>query len=192
MAVGRLDDLPPSGLDSAEGMPPWRAREHLAGRALLRGLLRRHTGRGDDAIAVEPSGRPHLPDRPEVGISVSHSSGLVAAAIGLGCPVGVDVERPAPVDRAVLRRCCAPDAVAVLDRLPADRRAREFTRIWTVQEACVKALGLGLAGRPWTVPVAPGQHRGRWRGLRWVSWPDRWAAPVSCAFGPPAEEGMRR
>lgn len=184
-----LARLQASTLDGVDDMPSWRAREHLAGRALLRHLLRLRTGDGDDAIDNEPTGRPYLPSRPRIGISVSHSGRLVAAALGMDCRVGVDVEEPVPADRALVERCCRPSAVAVLNGLPAEARMREFTRIWTVQEACVKALGQGLSGRPWTVSVAPGSLHGRWRGLRWVSWLNRWAAPVSCAFGPLGADG---
>ncbi|MGW4210847.1 4'-phosphopantetheinyl transferase family protein [Lentzea sp. NPDC004789] len=143
-----------------------------------RGLLRRLLG-VDVVIAAEPGGRPYLPERPHVGISLSHSGELVAAAVGYGRAVGVDVEETVEFDPAMARRCGAPELVS----LPADRRARELTRIWTVQEACVKALGLGLRGRPWTVPV----ERGGWRGLRWISGQGRGFA-VSCAFGPVESE----
>ena len=142
--------------------------------AAARALLRRILG-ADREIAAEPGGRPYLPECPRTGISLSHSGGLVAAAVGHGRVVGVDVEETVEFDPAVARRCGAPDLVS----LPGDRRAQELTRIWTVQEACVKALGLGLRGRPWTVPV----ERGTWRGLRWISGQcDDFS--VSCAFGP--------
>ena len=55
--------------------------------------------------------------------------------------------------------------------------------IWTVQEACVKAAGSGLAGRPWRIPVEVAQLHGRWRGYRWVSLAG-FGVPVGLARGP--------
>jgi 4'-phosphopantetheinyl transferase len=54
--------------------------------------------------------------------------------------------------------------------------------VWSVQEACVKATGSGLSGRPWSIDVPPGRGRGRWRAYRWVSFRGQSAVPLSCAF----------
>jgi 4'-phosphopantetheinyl transferase len=182
VAVRPLRSVRPNAVDEADpAMPAWRVREHLAGRALLRSLLHRHTGVGDDPIQIEPTGAPWLPHRRHVGISIAHSGWLVAAAVALGCRVGIDVQIPEPVDQALVRRCCLPRDTAVLTALSPAARDRELSRIWTVQEACVKATGQGLTGQPWTVPVPYRRLRGQWHGVRWVSWPTRWPAPVACA-----------
>ncbi|MEU0884350.1 4'-phosphopantetheinyl transferase superfamily protein [Lentzea sp. NPDC005914] len=146
-------------------------------RAAARALLRDLVG-ADCVIASERSGRPYLPQWPRIGVSLSYSDTLVAVAVGPGRVVGVDVEETVEFDPGMARRCGAPELVT----MPPDRRARELTRIWTVQEACVKAAGLGLRGSPWTVPVGRALH-GSWRGLRWISRPGR-EFTVSCAFGP--------
>ncbi|NBH07026.1 4'-phosphopantetheinyl transferase superfamily protein, partial [Amycolatopsis sp. SID8362] len=69
--------------------------------------------------------------------------------------------------------------------LPRARRAREFAWVWTVQEACVKAAGTGLGGRPWSIDVRPGALSGRWGGFTWLSLRTRSPVPLSCAFHPP-------
>jgi 4'-phosphopantetheinyl transferase len=76
--------------------------------------------------------------------------------------------------------------------MPAPQRDLEFAWIWTAQEACVKATGQGLAGRPWTVPVEVGQRAGTWHGVRWLSLRDRFGTPVSCAYQPCGGEGKAR
>ncbi|PZG02565.1 4-phosphopantetheinyl transferase [Micromonospora deserti] len=158
--------------------------ERLAARALLRMLLVEELGpaAGDTPLAAYPTGQPYLPDWPRIGVSLSHDAGTVAAALGLGVPVGVDVQTPVPAPPALLRRCCAPPVQAALDRLPAAVRDREFAWIWSVQEACVKATGAGLAGAPWTVPVPYRRRAGRWRDLRWRSLRGRSRVPVSVAW----------
>jgi 4'-phosphopantetheinyl transferase len=147
--------------------PAWRRREHHAGRLLLDALLRDVVpGAPRGAIELGPNGKPVLRDAPEVGVTISHSYPMVAAAVGVGWDVGVDTE--------------------VADRLWA----------WTVREACVKATGAGLSGRPWRIPVADGDA-GVWRDVSWRSL--RQAAPVplsvawrarpSEAAPPPRTEG---
>lgn len=152
--------------------------ESQAARALLRSLL------GDDArpLAAEASGRPYLPGRPDLAVSLSHTDGFVAAAVGRGVAVGVDVQAPVPISDAVLRRCCSPEVRDELSALPSEARDLEFAWIWSAQECCVKATGEGLAGRPWTIPVRRGQRRGTWRAHTWHSLRDASAVPLSVAF----------
>jgi len=165
---------------AAEGLPSWRTREFLAARTLLRDLLGELA---DTTIAKEPGGRPFLPEHPWIGVSLSHSGDWVAAAVGEHLRVGVDVEVPAgPVGPGLLRRCCREQDTAVFEAMPDDVRTTEFTWMWTAQEACVKAAGQGLAGRPWTVPVAVGQTSGTWGPVRWTALRGQAPVPVSCAW----------
>ena len=168
----------------ARDIPSWQVPEHLAARTLLRGLLAEYLG-ADAAtipIARQPGGRPYLPDRPHLGISLSHAGGQVAAAVGVGSGIGIDVQPPVPAPPALLRRCCTPPARAELAAMAENERRLEFAWIWTVQEACVKATGAGLSGRPWTIPVRPGQREGEWRGVRWRSLRATSTVPLSLAY----------
>ncbi|QIJ60677.1 4'-phosphopantetheinyl transferase superfamily protein [Streptomyces sp. JB150] len=189
---GAVRRLRPEEYRAAAGMAGWRAREHLAGRALLRLLLAEVAGEEDACAPVvpEPAGRPRLPGSPDTGVSVSHSGPYAAAAVAAGLDVGVDVQVPREPSAALLRRCCAPGTAARLASLPPERAALAFARIWTVQEACVKARGTGLAGAPWRVRAGPGGRAGTWGALRWrrPPWSGPGAGPVAlaCAFGPPA------
>jgi len=180
----------PAAGDEAAGLPPWWASEHRAVRVLLRQLLTEVAGpeAGATPIAALPGGRPFLPERPDLTVSLSHSGRWMAAAVGVGPEVGVDVQVPQPASAALLRRCCRPAALAALAGMPQRRRDLEFAWIWTAQEACVKATGAGLAGLPWTIPVEVGQCAGTWQGVRWVSLRDRFSIPLSCAYRPPAGE----
>lgn len=180
----------PSDRQTADRLPGWRRAEHLAARALLRRLLAELVSR-DAAVAplaANPHGRPYLVDRPDLAVSLSHTDGWVAAALSTGSrPVGVDAQAPRPASEALLRRCCTALDRAGLAQLPPASRDLELAWIWSVQESCVKALGTGLAGRPWTIPVAPGQRTGRWRRLRWTALRARYPIPVSCTYQEPEE-----
>jgi 4'-phosphopantetheinyl transferase len=135
---------------------PARAR-FVAGRAALRKRLASYAGLspGQVAIVEGANGKPEARVPSGVEFSVSHSGGLVLLAFGAGTPVGVDVEAIRP--RADL------DALAARFLAPAERDAIRaaadpllaFLEIWTVKEACLKALGIGLAGLQ-AVAVAPG------------------------------------
>ncbi|MEV3970171.1 4'-phosphopantetheinyl transferase superfamily protein [Streptomyces sp. NPDC050698] len=166
-----------------DGLPPARAVERLAGRAALRELLRLARPELADApVMTDPRGKPWLAGHPETGVSVSHDGGTVAAALALRGPVGVDVQHaPRSAAPGMVRRCLGRHAPS-LDRLRPEQRARELAWVWSAQEACVKAAGSGLSGRPWTIDVPAGRTRGRWREYRWVSFRGQSDTPLSCAF----------
>ncbi|MFM9368746.1 4'-phosphopantetheinyl transferase family protein [Streptomyces sp. Da 82-17] len=173
----------PLDRESADGLPPWRAAEFLASRALLRALLATTLPALADApVTADADGRPVLDGHPDTGISISHDGEAVAVAVAPHRTVGVDVQLPQ--DRApesLLRRCLGGHADAVL-HLPERQRAAELAWVWTAQEACVKAAGTGLAGRPWQIDVPPHQLLGRWGEFTWVSLRGRSRTPLSCAF----------
>lgn len=165
-------------------LPRWRTAEFLAGRSLLRNLLRRTTGRAGAPIEPDPRGRPVLAGVPGIGVSISHDERFVAACVGRDAAVGVDVQTPPQqVEDRLLRRVLHTQADRLADAPPA-HRARELAWVWTVQEAVVKARGLGLAALPWTIDVPLGMGRGQWEQYRWVSLRRHSQIPLSCAFTP--------
>ncbi|MGI5171498.1 4'-phosphopantetheinyl transferase family protein [Spirillospora sp. CA-253888] len=146
--------------------PSWREREHRAGRRLLAGLLDAVLPHPvDRTIETAANGKPVLRDAPHIGVSISHSHPLVAVAVGIGWDVGVDVQLP-------------PAPTPGGSAWPPER-----LWAWTVREACVKATGAGLSGRPWRIPVN-GVHSGTWQDLRWRSLRAVAPAPLSVAWRP--------
>jgi 4'-phosphopantetheinyl transferase len=96
--------------------------------------------------------------------------------------VGLDVQHAPPELTDALVRRCARERAGQLAGLPARRRSWEFAWMWTVQEACVKAAGTGLSGRPWAVDVPLPAARGTWQGYRWISLRRHASVPLSCAY----------
>jgi 4'-phosphopantetheinyl transferase len=154
---------------ASEHLIAGRRQEFREGRALLRWALCRHLGLPPESVVVrtEPGGRPVVADRSRTHVTVSHSATVRAVAVVDDAEVGIDVESTIRPEPAFLRRCCSREDREALAVGLLEDRARALTVIWTVQEACVKATGEGLRGRPGRVRVPPGRHRGRWRDLLW-------------------------
>ncbi len=86
-------------------------------------------------------------DRCPVSFNLSHTRGCVACAVAAGVPVGVDVER---IDQATstleaAARYFSPCEVAHLGSLPDSIGPTRFVELWTLKEAYLKAIGMGLA-----------------------------------------------
>lgn len=135
-----------------ESSPDGARSLHDAARTLLRRSLSRYA-------AVEPERwrfETRASGKPEIGaefgtdlqFSLSHTRGCVACAVGCATRVGVDVER---VDRDVRfedipAQFFAPREQAWISRAPPAERRIRFLRVWTLKEALLKALGVGLGG----------------------------------------------
>jgi phosphopantetheinyl transferase len=146
IGIAEIGDLAPAQL---ELLPPAeryrdfasarRRREFLSGRLLLRLMLQR---RGDQAGAVAQitttaGGKPVLAGGPAIGIA--HSGGMVAACVGDGGALGIDLEQP-KVPRAaaqIAERFFSREEADWLKTQPADR----FLMLWVLKEAYAKARG---------------------------------------------------
>ncbi|MEW1762006.1 4'-phosphopantetheinyl transferase superfamily protein [Streptomyces cyaneofuscatus] len=168
---------------TAGALPAWRTEEFLASRALLRHLLRTALPElAGAAVRSDEYGRPVLDGHPGTGISISHDGEALAVAVAPHRQVGVDVQIPPDTVSDGLLRRCLREHTAEVAALPESGRANELTWVWTVQEACVKAEGTGLSGRPWAIDIEPAAARGRWGDYRWISLRTLSRTPLSCAF----------
>lgn len=145
-------------LDDHERMQHGRFRtqasrtQYVIGHALLRTTLTHYTGipERDWRFERSPFGRPSIRAPHQwrhVQFNLSHTAGLAACAIGIGCQIGVDVEdiaRPIDLDGLPSHVLAAPE-VASLDGVTDDVRRLLFFRYWTLKEAYLKATGVGLS-----------------------------------------------
>jgi 4'-phosphopantetheinyl transferase len=127
-------------------------REFIAAHALLRGMLAFHLGRPAAAWQFAPSefGKPRLAKKfrmPEIDFNLSHTRGLVAAALVSGGSIGIDAEQidRAKADLEVAQTYFAPSEIEILRDTPQSERATCFFRLWTLKEACLKAAGAGFS-----------------------------------------------
>ena len=123
----------------------------VVGRALLRRTiaeLRPELAERPIDLVVEPSGQPHVAGHPELGISLSHTIGLAAAAVCADGAVGIDVERRTRSDLPPPDMWMTPGEQQRLAAVePADVRVWLLC-LWVAKEATMKACDAwGLVSR---------------------------------------------
>jgi 4'-phosphopantetheinyl transferase len=122
----------------------------IAGRAQVRIALARHARALPSALAfiVNPHGKPELSGPVRGGwlnFNVSHTRELAVCAITWNRAIGVDVEAIGDPPLAIADRYFTAPEIAALRALTPDRQRLAFYEIWTLKEAFVKALGVGLS-----------------------------------------------
>ncbi|MBF4621309.1 4'-phosphopantetheinyl transferase superfamily protein [Clavibacter sp. VKM Ac-2542] len=130
-----------------DAMRSERARTRFtASRALAAELLERHGFPGPPRITADRLGRPLLPERCGLSVSISHTETWIAVAVSSSPSCGVDVQSPVDPARfppVILESFLPPGWVGHLDRdLDPTRR---FTRMWASVEAGLKWHGTGFA-----------------------------------------------
>ena len=91
-------------------------------------------------------GRPEVVGHPDIGASLAHSRGLVAAAAG-PAPVGIDIEAYPPAEGLVagdLSAALTAAEIRAIDSAPD--RPRAMLLAWVRKEACLKAGLVDLDG----------------------------------------------
>jgi 4'-phosphopantetheinyl transferase len=168
-------------------------RTFVAAHALLRRLISSLLPAAPEAwsFALGSHGKPRIAGpvaSTDLEVNLSHTEGLVVAAAARGLVLGVDVERHTrTVDLALAGRYFASAEVRAFEMLPAEARRERFFRLWTLKEAYIKAVGLGL-----TLPLdsfaftldpigitIDGQPRGTdadWRFWQWQPTGEHWLA----------------
>jgi 4'-phosphopantetheinyl transferase len=123
--------------------------EYAAAHALLRTMLSTFGDRPPDAwrFAAGPHGKPALAGADaRLSFNLSHARGLVACAVTTGADVGIDVEAVTrAIDwRAIASRYFSPEEVSAIERADPTAQTIRFFELWTLKEAFIKALGLGM------------------------------------------------
>jgi 4'-phosphopantetheinyl transferase len=126
-------------------------RDFAAAHALLRATLSRYGNVEPSAWQFDrnPYGKPAIAavHGTDLTFNLSHTHGLVACAVSRAAAIGIDVES---VDRIATGREIAthyfsPAEIGALDREPPDKYRERFIEVWTLKEAYIKAVGLGLS-----------------------------------------------
>jgi len=127
-----------------------RQIEFLLSRVLLRSVLSMLLCQPSSLLrfAATRQGKPYLESYeegvPPVFFNLSHTQGCIMLAVTTYGEIGVDVEALGSYQERVARRFFHHDEYYDLERLPPSQRPIAFYHLWTIKEACAKALGSGL------------------------------------------------
>ncbi|MBQ9898738.1 MAG: 4'-phosphopantetheinyl transferase superfamily protein [Ruminococcus sp.] len=122
-----------------------RAAQHAHAHALLRECLKkRNIAYPDAPLCFGENGKPYLAERPDVFFNLSHAKGIAVCLVA-DAECGADCERVRKYRPNVARRSFSESERALIGSLPESERDMMFTRIWTLKEAYVKALGTGIS-----------------------------------------------
>jgi 4'-phosphopantetheinyl transferase len=124
-------------------------RRFVAGRGALRAILAGYLSMESKRLkfGYTAYGKPFLLDSPAIQFNLSHSGGLMVAAVCRNWAIGVDIEKE---DRRL-------HPLEIAERYFSDREREEIARadtgarhwlffqLWTAKEAVLKATSLGLA-----------------------------------------------
>lgn len=133
---------------------PEDREDFLAAHLLVRLCSARLLGLPTTEIAIVqrcptcggPHGQPEVVGHPEVGVSLAHSHGVVAAAAG-PVPVGVDVEAFPPTTEFVAGELSAVLTAAEMEVIEAATDPQRAVLLaWARKEACLKAGLVDLDG----------------------------------------------
>lgn len=123
---------------------PQARAESLFGELIVRREICKRFGR-EAALSefrIGKYGKPYFSGDENFGFSISHSSGMVLAAVSDG-NVGADIERCDRRSDRLIAKCCTPDEREYLEK--SSDKGREFMRLWTRKEALSKLDGRGIA-----------------------------------------------
>jgi 4'-phosphopantetheinyl transferase len=145
-----------------------RRREWLLGRAAVKQLACAHLRRAGRRVAphelsvlADPDGAPQVRwddgEPVPVTVSVSHRAGMVVAALcdTPRAPLGIDVELCEPRPPTFASDYFTHAEVACVERAPSDDRPRLETEVWSLKEAALKALRVGLSVDTRSIEVRP-------------------------------------
>lgn len=149
-ALSRLDEF--ERARTQKFATPGPRRRFILCRAALRSILCNNLGCSNEQLTIGSSyyGKPYaIMQRREhsIGFSVSHSGNHSLVALSSRGRIGVDIEEWDPrrsVDLIVESVFTAAER-ADMECTDASQRQRLFFKLWTIKEALVKAVGMGLS-----------------------------------------------
>ena len=99
-----------------------------------------------DEIRVEKNkyGKPHVVGKRGVHFNISHSGDYVVCAVA-GSPVGIDVQEIKGGSLDIADRFFSQEEKDALSMCEGDAKRKLFYEIWSLKEAYIKCIGMGLS-----------------------------------------------
>lgn len=120
----------------------------LCSRTILRNELEKKCKLSfDEKIGLNEFQKPFLPNHPNVFFNISHSWGKVMVGFA-DCPIGVDIEKVVDYDKKTLleisKTVFNEEDINWLKQTNGIDCQRRFTKLWTLKESLIKAMGIGF------------------------------------------------
>ncbi len=123
----------------------------IAARGTLRAIIGRYLNEEPRKVRFRYGlfGKPELANEKTISFNVSHSKDLAVFAFARNRKVGVDIEyiSSAPSIAEIAGQFLMTEEGMSLKPAPGYIRKKAFFRAWTRNEAYLKAIGTGFAGR---------------------------------------------
>jgi 4'-phosphopantetheinyl transferase len=129
--------------------PIYNKDKSLIGQILAKKIVSNETltPKKNVLIGKTKLGKPIIrkPSNLNLDISISHSGSYLAVGICNNGKIGVDIELLKDIDIRVFRNCLsANEEIYINSGKEIAQRLENFYEIWTIKEAYLKALGIGL------------------------------------------------
>ncbi len=98
----------------------------------------------DTKILHSEMGKPSLTEYPDIHYNVTHADGITACTVGES-ECGIDAERVRAYRPNVIKRTFSESEKALMESTPDEEKNLLFFRLWTLKEAYVKAIGIGVS-----------------------------------------------
>lgn len=89
-------------------------------------------------------GKPSLTEFPKIKYNLSHANGIAVCLISHR-ECGVDCEAVRPYRPNVVKRAFSENEKLLIENTAENERDLLFFRLWTLKEAYVKAIGIGIS-----------------------------------------------
>lgn len=122
--------------------------EYIASRWLLRKVLGQYLQQAPASVVFSRSekGKPYIANNP-LKFNLSHSGHWALLALAQDMELGVDIEqiRDSRDLLGIAENYYHPDEFAQLRQRHGDEQIRFFYQLWTLKEALLKAMGVGIS-----------------------------------------------
>ncbi|MDE6665820.1 MAG: 4'-phosphopantetheinyl transferase superfamily protein [Ruminococcus sp.] len=132
-------------LISIKKVPKKEQRKHA--HSLLRECLRTkkiNYATDETPVSRGEHGKPFLTEYPDIKYNMSHADGI-AVCLMTDRECGVDCEGIRPYRPNVVKRAFSENEKKLIENAPENERDLLFFRLWTLKEAYVKAIGIGIS-----------------------------------------------
>lgn len=124
-----------------------QAQRSGIGSLLIAHIVNRASGVPTRGISIHryPSGKPFLPDFPNLHYNISHTDNIVVMAMG-NHVTGVDIEGISKARMPVAKRFFSKAELEMLAHCKKQDVDALFFELWTARESYAKATGIGIFG----------------------------------------------